>query len=116
MCYLVYMTANPSPHHDPDAPCSVGIRDLRHKLSEYVKRAQAGETIVITDRGRQVARLVPEPVEPLGVIERGIADGSITPPSWWPGPRPAWPELRAEPPGSPTASEILSEMRDEEYR
>lgn len=38
---------------------SVGIRDLKAHLSEYVRRAQAGETVLITDRGKEVARLAP---------------------------------------------------------
>lgn len=37
----------------------VGIRELKSRLSEYVARAQAGETLVITDRGRPVAEIRP---------------------------------------------------------
>ena len=37
----------------------VGLKTLKNKLSEYVRRAAAGETIVITDRGRAVAEIVP---------------------------------------------------------
>ncbi|WP_082619971.1 type II toxin-antitoxin system Phd/YefM family antitoxin [Terrabacter sp. Soil811] len=37
----------------------VGIRELKSRLSEYVDRARAGETLVITDRGRPVAELRP---------------------------------------------------------
>jgi len=36
----------------------VGIRELRADLSRYLKRVQAGEEIVITDRGKAVARIV----------------------------------------------------------
>lgn len=35
----------------------VGIRDLKNGLSKYVDRVQAGEEIVVTDRGRPVAKL-----------------------------------------------------------
>ncbi len=35
------------------------IAELKAKLSEYVARAKAGEDVIITDRGRPVARLVP---------------------------------------------------------
>ena len=38
----------------------VGIRDLQSKLSEYIRDVEAGTTIVVTDRGRHVARIVPE--------------------------------------------------------
>ncbi|MDQ2741384.1 MAG: type II toxin-antitoxin system prevent-host-death family antitoxin [Chloroflexota bacterium] len=36
----------------------VGIAELKARLSEYVARVQTGEEIVVTDRGRPVARLI----------------------------------------------------------
>lgn len=38
---------------------SVGIKTLKNKLSEYVRAAAAGETVLVTDRGQVVAELVP---------------------------------------------------------
>ncbi|MBV8937259.1 MAG: type II toxin-antitoxin system prevent-host-death family antitoxin, partial [Alphaproteobacteria bacterium] len=38
---------------------SVGLKILKNKLSEYVRLAAAGETIVVTNRGRPVAEIVP---------------------------------------------------------
>ncbi len=38
----------------------VGIRDLESRLSEYIRDVQGGVTVVVTDHGRQVARIVPE--------------------------------------------------------
>lgn len=38
---------------------SVGIKILKNKLSEYVRAAAAGETVLVTDRGQIVAELVP---------------------------------------------------------
>lgn len=38
---------------------AVGIKDLKAKLSEYVRAASAGETILVTDRGDVVAVLAP---------------------------------------------------------
>jgi prevent-host-death family protein len=37
----------------------VGVAELKARLSEYLARARAGEEIVVADRGRPVARLVP---------------------------------------------------------
>jgi prevent-host-death family protein len=37
---------------------SIGIRALKNKLSEYVRVAAAGETVLVTDRGQVVAELV----------------------------------------------------------
>ena len=38
---------------------SVGIRELKNRLSYYVRRARAGQEIRVTDRGEPVAELVP---------------------------------------------------------
>ena len=38
---------------------SVGLKVLKNKLSEYVRLAQNGETVLVTDRDTVVARLVP---------------------------------------------------------
>ena len=37
----------------------VGVRELKNRLSRYLKRVQAGEEIIVTDHGRTVARFVP---------------------------------------------------------
>ncbi len=37
---------------------SVGIKALTNRLSEYVRAAAAGETVLVTDRGQVVAELV----------------------------------------------------------
>ncbi len=37
----------------------VGVRDLKTHLSAYLKRVKAGETVLVTDRGKPVARLEP---------------------------------------------------------
>lgn len=38
----------------------VGIRELKSKLSECVRDVKMGATIVVTEHGRSVARIVPE--------------------------------------------------------
>ena len=40
-----------------DVATSVGVRDLKNNLSRYLDRVRSGEEIVVTDRGRPVARL-----------------------------------------------------------
>ena len=37
----------------------VGIRELKNRLSEYVREARAGEGVLVTDRGEVVAELAP---------------------------------------------------------
>ena len=40
-------------------PESVGVRELRQNISRYLDRVKQGETLVVTEHGREVARLVP---------------------------------------------------------
>ena len=42
----------------------IGIRELRQKASEYLRRVEMGETIEVTDRGRPIALLTPIPEAP----------------------------------------------------
>lgn len=39
---------------------SVGIRELKARLSQCVRDVKLGTTIVVTEHGRRVARIVPE--------------------------------------------------------
>jgi prevent-host-death family protein len=55
---------------------SVGVRELRQRASELLRRVEHGESIEITDRGRPVAVLAPLPADPL---ERLIAAGDLQP-------------------------------------
>ena len=38
---------------------AVGLKVLKNKLAEYVRLAASGETVLVTDRERVVAELVP---------------------------------------------------------
>jgi prevent-host-death family protein len=58
----------------------VGLKVLKNKLSEYIRLAAAGETIVVTDRGRAVAEIVPpRHADNESLIERGAREGWLTP-------------------------------------
>jgi prevent-host-death family protein len=43
---------------------TVGLKVLKNKLSEYVRLAAAGETVVVTDRSRVIAEIAPPRREP----------------------------------------------------
>jgi prevent-host-death family protein len=60
---------------------SVGVRELRQRASELLRRVEQGETIEVTDRGRRVAILAPPPegraldrMRALGEIEPATGD------------------------------------------
>ena len=37
----------------------VGTRELKNRLSQYLRKVKAGETIIITERGKPVGQIVP---------------------------------------------------------
>ena len=87
----------------------VGIRELKAHLSEYVRKIKEGNTVVITERGTDVGRIIPvsglleERIHYL--VRSGFAD--------WNGKRlkPGKPVAKVKP-GSMTLAEIVIEDRD----
>jgi prevent-host-death family protein len=65
----------------------VGIRELRADLSAWIKRVSAGEEILVTDRGKPVARVTPATGH--RKLDELIAAGKVTPAKRpWRGPLP----------------------------
>ena len=63
---------------------SVGIKVLKNKLSEYVRLAAAGETVLVTDRDRVVAEIVPpqlgrSPVLADAMLAEAVREGWLRP-------------------------------------
>ena len=86
---------------------TVGLKVLKNKLSEYVRIAAGGETVLVTDRDRVVAELVPPQPEHKNlkkesVIERGIREGWIKPAT-----------RHGPPPPPPPAVMTLEEMLED---
>jgi prevent-host-death family protein len=88
---------------------TVGLKVLKNKLAEYVRIAAQGERVLISDRDRVVAELVPP--EP-GRAERAsdavlanlVREGLVTP-ALSPGRA-----LRAEHPRGARLAEVLAEL------
>ncbi len=68
---------------------TVGLKVLKNKLSEYVRLASQGETVLIADRDRVVAELVPpqpgraEAVSDavlVGLVREGVVSPALLPP------------------------------------
>jgi antitoxin (DNA-binding transcriptional repressor) of toxin-antitoxin stability system len=64
---------------------AVGLKVLKNKLSQYVRLAASGETVLVTDRERVVAELTPPRKDrPAVVLDALLADlvekGWLTPP------------------------------------
>jgi len=60
---------------------TVGLKTLKNKLSQYVRLAASGETVVITDRNHIVAEIVPPRRDSNKFFERGVREGWLTPPT-----------------------------------
>ncbi len=91
---------------------SVGIKALNSRLSEYVRLAASGETVLVTDRDRVVAEIGPpretrSPVLADAVLAEAVRRGWLTPP--------ALPARGPPPRGTPVArvSEILGELDED---
>lgn len=92
------------------ADVEIGIRELRSDLSNHVKKAAGGETVVITIGGEPTARLTPLASNPVETMEDAYASGRViramrrgeTPP---PSPR----KVVLDRPGE----EIIDELREE---
>lgn len=82
---------------------------MRQNLSVYLDRVKAGESLDVTEHGQLVARLIP--VRSGSIVEQMIEDGRITPAR---GRLEDLPPPPPTPAGSPTLTQILREMRDEE--
>lgn len=89
---------------------SVGVRELRQNLSRYLAEVKEGESFVVTERGREVARLTPSgpadsPIARL-VAERGatMPRGDLLAMSRRPVPSPA---------KGPPSIEVLNELRED---
>jgi prevent-host-death family protein len=88
---------------------SIGVRELRQRASDVLRRAERGETFQVTDRGRPVALITPlraaSPLELLRAAgEVSTATGTID----------DLPEPVALPAGAETPSSVLARLRRHE--
>ena len=86
---------------------SVGLKVLNNKLSEYVRLAAGGETVLVTDRDRVVAEIVPpraerSPILADALLADMVCKGLLAPPAA-PG---------AGPPPAPPPSMTLEQLLD----
>lgn len=55
----------------------VSTRDIRARLSELLRRVRQGEQVVVTERGRPIARLVAIPAHTTDRLSGLAADGVV---------------------------------------
>ena len=81
----------------------VGVRELHDRLSEHLERVERGAEVVVTRRGRPIARL--SAVDGEDPLDDLVRRGLVTPPARSRGPRRA--RVKARGP----VSELVAEQR-----
>jgi prevent-host-death family protein len=87
---------------------TVGVRALKNRLSEFLRRVADGERITVTDRGRPVAVMSP-PDAPsehetiAGMVREGIAS--------WGGGKPRGATRPARVRGKPVSATVIEDRR-----
>jgi prevent-host-death family protein len=78
----------------------VGVKELKNKLSQMLLSVKAGEDLVITERGRAIARIIPEGMASSDEM-RSLADlaaqGLVRLPEDAPGEEPELADIRGRP-------------------
>ncbi len=89
----------------------VGTRELKSKLSEYMRRVKGGETIIVTERGKTIGQIIP--VKPTieekmqSVVDAGLAE--------WSGHKLTPRKPVAVNAGKKQVSDLVAEDRDVDY-
>jgi prevent-host-death family protein len=87
----------------------IGVRELNQRTSQILDRVRRGETLIVTDHGEPIARLVPIG-DTLSVLDELIGAGKAIPPRVKGAlPRPV---IFGHPEGD--SADIVRKMRDEE--
>ena len=87
---------------------NVGVRDLKTRLSEYLRQVKAGKTIVITEHGRPVGRIIPAAQSLDDRLQAMAQAGSIA----WSGKKLARMRPIARVRGKRTVADLLVENRE----
>lgn len=80
----------------------IGIRELKSTLSECIREAKSGRTIVVTDHGQPVVRIIPEGISLRERVEALRDAGAIA----WSGRR----LRRAKPVGHVRAGKTVADL------
>ena len=87
---------------------TVGVRELKNRLSEFLRRVAEGERITVTDRGRPVAVVAPPEPSPddegiRAMVREGLAQ--------WGGGKPRGAKRPVRIKGGPIHETVLEDRR-----
>ncbi len=86
---------------------NVGIREIKNRLSQYLRRVKRGETIIITERNVPVAKIIPYNKASIDDILILQESGLVS----WRGGKPEGLDSPPEVKGDLLVSEIITEDR-----
>jgi len=87
---------------------SIGVRELKAHLSAHLKRVETGMSLIVTDRGRAVAKLVPiDAPEDLAWARKMAAEGHAR----WSGGKPAGLRPRIRSKGRTASAMVIEDRR-----
>ena len=96
---------------------TVGVRELKNRLSEYLREVRAGENVLVTDRGEVIAEVsppghtLPDPAIPPGLVAL-VKRGLVTLGS--PGNAGPYKKLPRSRRGRRTAAQLLDDERGQQ--
>lgn len=87
---------------------TVGIRELKKNLSEYLRSVKAGKKVIITDRKKEIAVIVPftkidDQGKILQLVREGVAD--------WSGEKPHGMSVRIRSKGKSVSEAVVEDRR-----
>ena len=88
---------------------SVGIRELKAKLSGYIQHVKNGDTVVITERGKTVGRILPTHASVEDRVQSVIRSGAA---AWSGRPLKTVRAVARLKPGATTLADLVIENRD----
>ena len=87
---------------------TVGTRELKNRLSEYLRRVKAGETLIITERGKPVGQIMPIQADLTGRLKKMVEAGVV---EWNGQPIPPY-QPKAENRSKQLLSDLVAEERE----
>jgi len=86
---------------------TVGIRQAKSRLDEYLRKVRAGERIVITERGKPIAEITKPRSAVDERLEAMVRDGE----AFWSGGKPKGSKKRVKIKGRPISETVIEDRR-----
>jgi prevent-host-death family protein len=87
---------------------TVGIRELRNRLSHYLRRVKGGDAVTITDRGESIALLLPSSQNAAAISADALSRKGI---GAWKGGKPKGASRRVRITGKRLSEIVIEERR-----